>query len=1615
MKKNNSVFLFSYDSNLKIKLKKVLSLLFFLISFAIKAQIWVNPLTTGRPIANYYLGDKIPANTYFQFEIGQISWNSSMVGLGQNSDGTTGWNWADAAWYQDGTGSNKRVQRNIGGIQFTATGTWFVVGRAKANSGDTYTYADEGGWTNETTLTASTSTKSCPYYNVSALGNPTSCSASISGTTASLSWTRFTGGSTNYNVMIVRYPKDAVPTSPVNGTSYALNSSIGLGTVVYATGTGTASTNPVTASTNYDYYFYSENWSYYSSGQKVTALAPAPTITLGSSPSICKGVATASLSYSATTNSPNQYSIVYDSTALSVGFANVTNATLPSSPIVLSVPIGVSAGTYNGVLTVKNSTSGIASNNYPFTITVNALPNTGTLNGLQSFCLNGTSSFTTNGTSGGTWSSSNTSVASVNASGVVTGTGVGSAIITYSLNSSGCTNSSTIAVTINSNTSSSQTISACDSYTWSLNGQTYTTSGTYTYVNGCDTKILNLTITPSTSSSSTVAACGSYTWTANGQTYTSSGIYTSVNGCDTKILNLTITPVANSTTTVSACDTYTWSVNGVTYSQSGTYSFVSGCDTKTLELTLFASTPSSQTITACDSYTWSVNGQTYTNSGTYVFAGTNTAGCSQNQTLYLTINNSTSSTQTVTTCDNYTWSANGQTYTTSGTYTYTTTNASGCTDIKTLNLTINSNTSSTQTVTACDNYTWSVNGQTYTTSGTYTYTSTNASGCTDIKTLILTVTPSTTNTTSIATCDSYTWTSGNNQTYTQSGTYTYVSGCTTQILELTITPSSTNTTNAVACDTYTWSLNGQTYTTSGIRSVVSGCHTEILNLTINKSTTSSQSVSACDSYTWSVNGITYTSSGTYAYTSINAFGCTDVKTLNLTINNSTSSNQTVSACGSYTWSANGQTYTTSGIYTKVGTNASGCTDTKTLNLTISPVNISSAISSWTNGQNDNTIGFGAWDLSTIGSTAGFFTGSSDINNGGTTSWGMYARGGTNVANAFRTVAMNIGNTLSFSMDNGYIDTGKVIGFGLQNNSGQNLMELLFVGGQTNYLINDSVIGFNSTIGYTGGGLDVAITYTGVNTYSITIKTKAGATVTFSGRTFLTQSGGQRPAQIRLFNAGAGSGPNYDLFFNSLTLNNPIITTQPATSNQNICVGAAPNNLSISASGNGLTYQWYRNSTSSYSGATSIEGATLATFTPQNTSAGTTYYYCVVTDSCGTTYSNISGAINVTAPKDTGVLSGNDAICVGGLTTFSTNGTSGGSWTSLNPSLVTINSSGVATGLSSGTTVITYSLNGVGGCPNASVSKNIVVNALPNAVINNNTGVSKITCLIPSINLTATGGTTYSWSNGSTIIGSTDTLEVTSEGTYTVTVTNASGCSTIVNSIITQDTLATSSSQSVTSCDSYTWSVNGQTYTSSGTYTYTSTNASGCTDVKTLVLTINNSTSSSESITACDSYTWSVNGQTYTSSGTYNYTSTNASGCTDYKTLVLNIISSRMYYADVDDDGYGNTLITQQACTQPIGYVINNTDCNDSDASMHATYSFYADTDADGYGAGSAVTLCAVDASTAPTGYSVNNTDCDDSNGAIHVGAMYYVDTDADGYDNGTATFCLTSAPRGYSA
>ncbi|SOE20701.1 hypothetical protein SAMN06298216_1186 [Spirosomataceae bacterium TFI 002] len=65
------------------------------------------------------------------------------------------------------------------------------------------------------------------------------------------------------------------------------------------------------------------------------------------------------------------------------------------------------------------------------------------------------------------------------------------------------------------------------------------------------------------------------------------------------------------------------------------------------------------------------------------------------------------------------------------------------------------------------------------------------------------------------------------------------------------------------------------------------------------------------------------------------------------------------------------------------------------------------------------------------------------------------------------------------------------------------------------------------------------------------------------------------------------------------------------------------------------------------------------------------------------------------------------------------------------------------------------------------------------------GVENLTCTTSSVTRTASGGISYSWSNG---LGNNAMAAITSAGTFTVTVTGANGCITTATTVVTQNSV-----------------------------------------------------------------------------------------------------------------------------------------------------------------------------------------------------------------------------------
>lgn len=361
---------------------------------------------------------------------------------------------------------------------------------------------------------------------------------------------------------------------------------------------------------------------------------------------------------------------------------------------------------------------------------------------------------------------------------------------------------------------------------------------------------------------SDVSACQTYTWTVNNQTYTSDTVVTYVNATDDTIfvLNLTInTPYTDNALVLAPGCSYTW--RDSVYTASGNYSDTvvatagSGlCDSIfNLALTVSSVEYDTLTVSACGSYTW--NDSTYTTSGNHM-STTTTDNCLYIDILALNIVTSLDVYETEEHCGDYSWY--GETYTESGTYTHTVSDTTvGCDTVHHLTLNIVINTADTATEEACATKTW--RGQTFTATGIYTVYDTNATThCVTLYPLDLTIKAPRTNTkdTAMTGCNSVMFnvssrTGSTTRTFRESTVWDTLfydhslNRCydSTIVLTVTINKSGYDTTWVNSCDSFYWSMNERTYyttpttaprVTSGTDS--NGCDSvHVLSLKISKS------------------------------------------------------------------------------------------------------------------------------------------------------------------------------------------------------------------------------------------------------------------------------------------------------------------------------------------------------------------------------------------------------------------------------------------------------------------------------------------------------------------------------------------------------------------------------------------------------------------------------------------------------------------------------------------------------------------------------------------------------------------------------------------------------------
>ena len=258
---------------------------------------------------------------------------------------------------------------------------------------------------------------------------------------------------TNLAYNNVSYTDGLLCTSPSfpNPTTSATLTASGGGTYLWS---NSSTNNSITVSTAGTYTVVVTNAGCQSTVTKTIAVNPAPNAgTITATPNLPsinggKGVCFGSTITLSSTVPGGEWSMFTGFQVVSVN--SVTGLVTPivntNNTDTSSVRYQVSAlGCVSGVLTqveVLNS------------------PSAGTISGNPNICgfLGNTTQLTiNNGASGGTWASSNTNVATVNASGFVqaapTTTNTGTSIISYTVTNGTCTNTATILITVNANPS----------------------------------------------------------------------------------------------------------------------------------------------------------------------------------------------------------------------------------------------------------------------------------------------------------------------------------------------------------------------------------------------------------------------------------------------------------------------------------------------------------------------------------------------------------------------------------------------------------------------------------------------------------------------------------------------------------------------------------------------------------------------------------------------------------------------------------------------------------------------------------------------------------------------------------------------------------------------------------------------------------------------------------------------------------------------------------------------------------------------------------------------------------------------------------------------------------
>ncbi|MBK6700110.1 MAG: T9SS type A sorting domain-containing protein [Saprospiraceae bacterium] len=1345
------------------------------------------------------------------------------------------------------------------------------------------------------------------------------------------------------------------------------------------------------------------------------------------------------------------------------------------------------AGTYSVTVTDANGCTGTASR----TLTVDPNPVV-TITGGNKICAGTSSTFTANASVGTApftylWSTTATTQ-SIN----VSTAGTYSVTVT---DANGCTGTASRTLTVDPNPvvtiTGGNKICAGTSSTFTANASVGTAPFTYLWSTTATTQSIN------------VSTAGTYSVTvtdANGCTGTASRTLTvdpnpvvTITG-DNKICAGTSSTFTANASVGTAPFTYLWSTTATTQSinvsTAGTYSVTvtdaNGCtgtasrtltvdpnpvvtitgDNKTCTGTSSTFTANASVGTAPFTYLWSTTATTQSinvsTAGTYSVTVTDANGCTGTASRILTVDpnpvvtitgdnktcTGTSSTFTAnasvgTAPFTYLWSTTATTQSinvsTAGTYSVTVTDANGCTGTASRTLTVDPNpvvtitgdnkicagTSSTFTAnasvgTAPFTYLWSTTATTQSinvsTAGTYSVTVTDANGCTGTASRTLTVDPN----------PVVTITGGNKICAGTSSTFTAnASVGTAPFTYLWSTTATTQSINVSTAGTYSVTVtdaNGCTGTASRTLTVdpnpvvtITGDN-KICSGTSSTFTANASVGTAPFTYLWSTTATTQSinvsTAGTYSVTVTDANGCTGTASRTLTVDPNpvvtitgdnkicagTSSTFTANASlgtapFTYLWSTTATTQSinvsTAGTYSVTVTDANGCTGTASRTLTVDPnpvvtITGDNKICAGTSSTFTANASVGTAPFTYLWSTTAT-TQSINVSTAGTYSVTVTDANGC-TGTASRTLTVDPNPVVTITGGN-KICSGTSSTFTANASVGTAPFTYLWSTTATTQSINVSTAGTYSVTVTDANGC------TGTASRTLTVDPNPVVTITGDNKT-CTGTSSKFTA-----NASVGTAPFTYLWSTTATTQSINVSTAGTYSvtvtDANGCTGTASRTLTVDP-----------NPVVTITGGNKICAGTSSTFTA-NPSVGTAPFTYLWSTTATTQSINVSkaGTYSVTVtdangctgtasrtltvdPNPVVTITGGNKICAGTSSTFTANPSVGTApFTYLWSTTATTQSINVST---AGTYSVT--VTDANGCT-GTASRTLTVDPNPVVTI---TGDNKI-CAGTSSTFTAnasvgTAPFTYLWSTTAT----TQSINVSTAGTYSVTVTDANGCTGTASRTLTVDpnpvvtitgdnkicagtsSTFTANASVGTAPFTYLWSTTATTQSinvsTAGTYSVTVTDANGCTGTASRTLTVDPNpvvtitggnkicAGTSSTFTANPSvgtapftYLWSTTATTQSinvsTAGTYSVTVTDANGCTGTASRTLTVDPNPVVTITGDNKicaGTSSTFTANASVgTAPFTYLWSTTATTQSiNVSTAGTYSVTV-TDANG--------------------------------------------------------------------